>query len=84
MFTKAEQKKLLKIKNILEDAYNNGKLRKYGLSPYSAEELAHCYNTIVRDLTHRTVTICSEVKNILEKHGFNVNTKGIGWEIYLK
>lgn len=84
MFNKIEQNKLLKIKNILEDVYDNGKLREYNLVPYSAEELAYCYNSIVRDVTHSTVSISNDVKNIFEKHGFKIKEKGIGWEISLK
>lgn len=66
MFTKTEQNKLLKIRRILEEVYDNGKLRKYNLVPYSAEELVHCYNSIIRDITHSTVSICGDVKNIFE------------------
>lgn len=66
MFTKTEQNKLLKIRRILEEVYDNGKLKKYNLVPYSAEELVHCYNSIIRDITHSTVSICGDVKNIFE------------------
>ena len=83
MFTKAEQKKLLKIKSILEDCYNNGRLRKYNLAAYSAEELAHCYNSIIRDARHSTSTIINDVKNIFEKYGFKIKETGIGWDISL-
>lgn len=84
MFTKTEQNKLLKIRRILEEVYDNGKLRKYNLVPYSAEELVHCYNSIIRDITHSTVSICGDVKNIFEKHGFKIEEEGIGWKISLK
>lgn len=84
MFTKAEQNKLLKIKRILEDVFDNGNLKKYNLVPYSAEELVHSYNSIVRDITHSTVTIFIDVKNIFEKRGFYVKEEGIGWKIYLR
>lgn len=46
MFTKTEQKKLLKVKNILEEIWD-GKLSKYHVTPYQAKIIADGYNKIV-------------------------------------
>lgn len=61
---KTETKRIQKVKEALEDMFDNGRLKKYGIvSPLCAREIATCYNGIVKDITHSTVTGISNVKN---------------------
>ena len=79
-FNKKESNTLLKAKNALEEMFD-GKLKKYHVTPYSAHEIAHCYNEIVKN--RKTKTICQEVKDFFEKRKFNISADGIGWKISL-
>lgn len=81
MFTKTEQKKLLKIKDILEEIWN-GKLNKYHLTVTEANMIADAYNQIIK--VNTAPTICKEVKQFFEKYGFGAKEDGIGWIITLK
>ena len=49
---KKQTEKMLSIKRILEDCYYNGNLRKYGLVPYSLDDLMRCYNGIIETIEH--------------------------------
>lgn len=84
---KTETKRLLKVKETLEDMFDNGKLKKYGIvSPFCAREITNCYNGIVKDVTHSTVTGFSDVKNFFEKRGFIIEDMpdgSNGWNIYI-
>lgn len=70
VLTKAQTNKMLKIKSLLEDIYDNGKL--HGLTPFLAEDMAHCYNGIVKSIEHYGMTLYKEVANIFLKNGFKV------------
>lgn len=82
---KTETKKMLKVKAVLEDIFDNGKLGKYKVVPYTAREIAMCYNELVRNVRHSTETICFDVKVFFESRGFLVVEKEIdnGWDIYI-
>lgn len=84
---KTETKRLLNVKDTLEDMFYNGKLNKYGIvSPFVAKEIADCYNGIVKDIAHSTVTGFTDVKNFFEKKGFiieNMSDGSNGWNIYI-
>lgn len=85
ILNKTETKRMLKVKFALEDMFDNGKLGKYGVVPYTAREIVMCYNGLVRDVRHSTETICSDVKAFFESRGFLVVEKEIenGWDIYI-
>jgi len=83
---KTETKRMLKVKEILEDAYNSGNLRKYGFVPYTLREAAGCYNGMVKDVTHSTVTGFSDIREFFEKKGFLIEPMpdgSNGWNIYI-
>lgn len=83
---KTETKRMLKMKETLEDMFDYGKLNKYRVSPYTAREIANCYNGIVKDVTHSNVTGSSDVKNFFEKRGFLIEDMpdgSNGWNIYI-
>ena len=81
---KKQTKKMLSIKRILEDCYYNGNLRKYGLTPYSLDDLMRCYNGIIETIEHEGLAMCSEVKVIFERKGFLIREEGIGWYISIE
>ncbi len=83
---KTETTRMLKVKAILEDAFDNGNLRKYGFVPYTLREIASCYNGMIKDVTHSTVTGFSDIKEFFEKRGFLVEPMpdgSNGWDIYI-
>ena len=78
-FTKKQKNQLLKFRNALEDMFYNGKLRKYNVSLYDAEDARSVYNEIC---THcEGTTLCGNVAKLFEKYGFNVSECGIGFRI---
>lgn len=79
-FNKKEKTILLKAKNVLSNMFN-GNLKKYHVTPYTAHEIARCYNEIVEN--RRTSTISQEVKDFFKKRKFNISVDGIGWKISL-
>lgn len=79
-FNKKESNILLKAKNALSDMFD-GKLNKYHVSPYTAHEIARCYNEIVQN--RKTKTISQDVKDFFEKRKFQITVDGIGWKITL-
>lgn len=85
ILNKTETKRMLKVKSILEDMFDNGKLGKYDATPYTAKEILMCYNGLISDVKHSTETIYSNVKTFFEKRGFLVIEKDIdnGWDIYI-
>ncbi len=80
VFSKKESHILLKVKNALEEMFD-GKLKKYHVSPYVAQEIAYCYNEIVQN--RKATTICQEVKDFFKKCKFNIAVDEIGWNISL-
>jgi len=64
---KTETKRMLKVKEILEDVFDNGNLRKYGFVPYTLREVASCYNGMAKDVTHSTVTGFLDIKVFLKR-----------------
>lgn len=83
---KTETNRLFKVKSALEDMFDNERLNKYGVVPYTAREIASCYNGIVKDVRHSTVTGSSDVKNFFEKRGFLIEDMldgSNGWNIYI-
>lgn len=78
MFTKTEQKRLLKVKSIIEEMWD-GKLNKYYVTPSQANIIAEGYNRIVNDDV--CITIDMSVKDFFEKYGFHSREHGIGWII---
>lgn len=85
ILNKSETKRILKVKSDLEDMFDNGHLRKYGVVPYTAKEIAMCYDCLVYDVTHAVATISMETKIFFEKRGFLIEKMetGIGWNIYI-
>lgn len=81
MFTKTEQKKLLKVKSILEEIWD-GKLSKYHVTPYQAKIIADGYNKIVGG--NVCATIDSDVKRFFEKYGFHSCEHDTGWVITIR
>ena len=79
-FNKKESNILFKAKNALEEMFD-GKLKKYHVTLYSAQEIARCYNEIVQN--RKTSTICQEAKDFFEKRKFQIAVEGIGWKISL-
>lgn len=79
-FNKKEATILLKAKNALSDMFD-GNLKKYHVTPYTAHEIARCYNEIVQ--SRKTSTISQDVKNFFEKREFQIGVDGIGWKISL-
>lgn len=79
-FNKKEETILLKAKSALLDMFDEN-LKKYHVTPYTAHEIAHCYNEIVQN--RKTSTICQDVKNFFEKRKFQIVVDGIGWKISL-
>ena len=79
-FNKKESKILFKAKNALEEMFD-GNLKKYHVTPYTAHEIARCYNEIVR--SRKTSTISQDVKDFFKKRKFNISVEGIGWKISL-
>lgn len=78
MFTKTEQKRLLKMKGILEEMWG-GKLNKYHMTLMQANVIAEGYNKIVNEDV--CITIDKEVKDFFEKCGFHSREHGVGWII---
>lgn len=78
MFTKTEQKRLLKMKNILEEIWD-GKLNKYHLTVTQANIITNSYNQIVNGDIPRTIDF--NVVQFFEKYGFHTEEEGIGWII---
>ena len=85
VLNKTETKRMLKVKSDLEDMFDNGHLNKYGVVPYTAKEIAMCYDCLVYDITHTVTTISMETKIFFEKCGFLIEEMetGIGWNIYI-
>lgn len=78
MFTKSEQKRLLKMKSILEEIWD-GKIKKYKVTINQAHLIADVYNQIVNGKT--ATTIDNDVKNLFMKYGFHIEENGVGWII---
>ena len=68
---KSETARMMKVKSALSDMFD-GHLTKYGMTPFEVKEIAHCYNGLIHDVTHSTITGFSGVKNFFEKKGFLV------------
>ena len=85
VLNKIETKRMLKVKSDLEDMFDNGHLNKYGVVPYTAKEIAMCYDGLIYDVTHSTVTGSTDVKIFFEKRGFLIEEMeaSIGWNIYI-
>lgn len=62
--------KLIKLRNIIEDCFYNGKLTKYHLSLSDVHYLAFAYNGLARD--GKYITFKSNVAKICRKCGFTV------------
>lgn len=85
ILNKVETKIMLKAKSALEDMFNNGNLNKYGVVPYTAKEVATCYDELIHNETHSTKTLCLEVKTFFNKLGFLVeeSENKCYWNIYI-
>ena len=82
-FNKSDTSRIMKVKSALSDMFD-GRLAKYGMTPYEVKDLALCYNGLVYDVTHSTDTAILGVKNFFEKSGFIVEDTGTGtWNIYV-
>lgn len=68
--TETQTKKMFKVKDILSDIFDNGKL--HGLTPYCARDMASCYNEIVKSVEHYGMTMFDDVANLFKKYGFRV------------
>lgn len=80
---KTETARMMKVKSALSDMFD-GHLTKYGMTPFEVKEIAHCYNGLIHDVTHSTITGFSGVKNFFEKKGFLVEDIHTGgWDIYI-
>ena len=84
--TKAQTKRMLKAKNLLEDMFDNGKL--HGLTPYCVRDMASCYNEIIQSIEHYGITMCEGVADMFRKCGFRVEaveTPGtiLHWKIHI-
>lgn len=79
-FNKKEKTILLKAKNTLSNMFD-GNLKKHHVTPYTAHEIARCYNEIVQN--RKTSTISQDVKDFFEKREFQIEIDGIGWRISL-
>ena len=70
ILNKTQTKKMLKVKGLLEDMFDNGK--SHGLTPYCMRDMASCYNEIVKSVEHYGMTMFEEVANMFRKCGFRV------------
>ena len=79
-----EKKRLLQVKAILGDVFDNGKLKKYRIpSIYIARDIASCYNSLIQSENRSTETILKDTCSFFEKKGFPIkeNPNGNGWII---
>ncbi len=72
VLTKEQTKKMLNVKNLLTDMFDNGNL--HGLTPYCVRDMANCYNEIVQSIEHYGMTMCDDVAQMFQKYGFRVET----------
>lgn len=73
--TEAQTKRMLKVKSLLEDMFDNGKL--HGLTPCCVRDMASCYNEIIQSIEHYGMTMFEEVASVFKKYGFRVETINI-------
>ena len=85
-FDKSETKRLLKVKDTLEDIYDNDAMRKYGIkTPFTVAAITATYNQLIDSIGHSADTVFSDVKKFFESRGFFIERleDGIGWRIYI-
>lgn len=68
-----------KLKNIIEKAYDFGKLQK-GITPYMMARLVDIYNALARK--EEAEFIESEINALLAGCGIKTRQRGIGWVAY--
>ena len=66
VLTKEQTKKMLNVKNLLTDMFDNGNL--HGLTPYCVRDMANCYNEIVQSIEHYGMTMCDDVAQMFQKY----------------
>lgn len=76
-----DKKKLIVVRDILDEIYETGNIKKYKLTVCDVHGIEYCCKEILKHGS--VITIGENISHFFQKYGFSVNEDVIGWKISL-